>query len=101
MKGNMNANVISLSDAQMSALECCGLFECDDLNADEQVLRQAVEGRRLVVTDGNRDAIFRALTDWSNAEDEVAQDRSNEMAIFAGRASRALATVASKVLRSA
>lgn len=89
---------IRLSDAQISALECAGL----EPGEHDTVVRAWASRARLAFDLADRDALFSELTDLSNAEDATAeQERDRDMRKFARRASMALATVASKVLRAA
>ena len=90
---------IRLTDAQLSALQCAGLFERDDLTNDEDVLRLSVQEHYLVVSPNTREAIARALNELSNAEDAAAVEQRNELAIYAARAARSLSNLYSKVLR--
>jgi hypothetical protein len=101
VKETTGARTLRLTAAQLSALECAGLEErADDLEPDEQILRAAWRGRQLEVTDATREAIFRALTDRSNAEDADAQQRADAaIRRQAAGAAAALANLASAVLK--
>ena len=91
---------VRLSPAAVSALECRGLEEVDGV--EELAVKVAWEGSRLAFYEGEREALFSALNEMSNAEDAFAEERTHcpEMRKYAGRAARSLAAVAGKVLRA-
>lgn len=89
---------VRLSPAQVAALECRGL---EDPHDDGEVLL-ALAWRRggrtsLAFEPGERDALFVALCDASNAEDGHAEEKGCP---YARRAGASLGAVASRVLRS-
>lgn len=86
---------IRLTAAQRSALECAGLELAED--GPEVVLRAAWQGDRLVFDVRDREALFDALNDRSNAEDAQAEEQRDR---YARQAARSLAAVASRVLRA-
>jgi hypothetical protein len=90
-----------LSGPQISALECCGLEHPDD-DAERLLARcwAAGDRRALVFDPGEAEALWAALRDLSNAEDDFAEDRSQdrEMRRLAGRAARSLGAIGSRVL---
>jgi len=96
----MRRHTIRLSVAAVSALECRGLEEAID--AHDQAVKAAWKGSRLVFYGSERDALFEALNEMSNAEDAFAEERNHdpELRRFAGRAARSLAAVAGRVLRA-
>jgi hypothetical protein len=97
----MANTTIRLTAGQISALECSGVLELDEFDGPEMVvLAEAWQGRRLVVTEATRDALFTALTDRSNAEDATAQHGPAELRQAAAGASLALANLSTKVLRA-
>lgn len=91
---------VRLSPAAVSALECRGLEEVEGI--EELVVKTAWCGSKLVFFEGEREALFSALNEMSNAEDAFAEERTHcpEMRKFAGRAARSLAAVAGRVLRA-
>jgi hypothetical protein len=91
---------INLTDAQISALQCAGLFDepFDHETTDESVLRLSIAHDRLCVSDGTRDRIAAAINALSNAEDEAGKGK-DLVALHARRASRVLANLYLKVLR--
>lgn len=91
---------IALSPTQVSALECAGL-ECPDLSTDEAILADAWKGKSLLITAETREAIYSALNERSNAEDDFAEDSSKDVddRNNARRAARSLSVLASRVLR--
>jgi hypothetical protein len=90
-----------LTPAQRSALECAGL-EAPDGPKETALALAWKGGNALDYADADRDAIFEALTDLSNAEDAFAEDTSQdaEMRKHARRAARSLGAIASRVLRT-
>jgi hypothetical protein len=92
---------VRLSAPQISALECCGLEHPDD-DADRLVDRcwAAGDRRALVFDPGEAEALWAALRDLSNAEDDFAEDpsRDREMRRFSARAARSLGAIGSRVL---
>lgn len=87
---------LTLTPAQVSALECAGL-DLDDLEPSEVMVRDAWTGRRLTVTHATRDALADALHDLANAEDAQAEEQGDQAA---RGASLALTNLAGKVRRA-
>jgi len=88
---------LRLTPAQRSALECAGL-ELEPVSADEAVLQRClVEGRVLYIPAADREAVWRAVNELSNAEDAHYQATKDP---YAYRAASTLATLAGKILRS-
>jgi hypothetical protein len=86
---------IRLTRAQRSGLECAGLDVLSDPTPAEAALADAWCGSRLVVSEANRDLLFEAVNDRSNAEDAAGQDGD----ALAARAAKALGNLASKIVR--
>jgi hypothetical protein len=103
-----NVVAIKLTAAQVSALTCAGLLDDvwrdGDLTPEEEILRLSIQETRtgftLVVSANTRDTVAAALNDLSNAEDEASRGQANECAILTRRASRVLANLYGKVLRT-
>jgi hypothetical protein len=97
---------VRMSVAQQGALEQQGLDEPGlELEPDEKVLMRAWDGQRVLeFPERDRDRVWSAINDRSNAEDAQAiEDRRNghrEVAKFASRASRSLAALGGKVLKA-
>lgn len=51
-----------------------GAFTDSEEDTDLVILLQSWDGRALTVTDANREAVGRALTDLANGEDEIAEE---------------------------
>lgn len=93
---------IRLTTAQLSALECSGLFEGPDPDSnDERILREALtSGRLMEVTAESAEAILSALTNLANAEDYAAlNDSDPDMRRYARRAASALTNLSGKVAK--
>lgn len=95
---------IRLTPAQKSALECSGLYAIpfSDLDANEQVLRRAIQPGLLVlqVSGEEQETIASTLNDLSNAEDHWARYlKTDGGAKFARRAAASLAALMLKVNR--
>lgn len=88
------AGWLRLTDAQVSALECRGLEAPTD--AGEELVARCWTGGVLHFAEADREALFDALNEMSNREDAQHQLCDD---VFAGRAARSLAAVASRVLR--
>jgi hypothetical protein len=96
---------VRLSTAQISALECRPVQPGEALEPEDQVIARAVEagaGLALVFEDSEREALFSALVEASNAEDAFASFGSNDgdQRKAAGRAARSLAALSGRVLRA-
>ena len=91
---------VRISEAMQSALECRGLNEPADLH--DLAVAAAWKGSRLVFYEGERDGLFDALNEMSNAEDAFANDPAEdpEMRRYAGRAARSLGALAGRVLKA-
>ena len=85
-------SAIRLTPAQVSAIECRPLDE------EEAIIARCWQGGRLVFAPADREALYVALNEASNAEDADAGLRGDK---FARRAASSLATLAAKVLRAA
>ena len=100
---------IKLTNAQLSALECRPIGEafigCSG-DAEEEaahaLLCRTWTGPALVFDAAEADALFSALIEHVNAEDEYAQDKGNgeESRRFSRGASIALGNLAGRVLRA-
>ena len=89
---------VRITEAQLSALECAGLFEVPD-GPDEAALAAAIDGRRLVVTNETREALVSALIELCNGEDAIAEDasRGRDERRFARAATRSLTNLIEKI----
>lgn len=86
---------IRLTDAQRSALECAGLEPgAADLTPEDQLLRRVWHGSRLVFDPAERDAVWSAINERSNAEDGQAEETGDP---FARRAAKSLANLLPKI----
>ncbi len=91
------AITIRLTNAQTAALECRGLEAPQD-ELEELVARCWDQARgRLTFEPDEADDLWGILSEMSNAEDAQQQETGD---VFAGRAARSLASVASKVIRA-
>lgn len=90
---------LRLSEAQISALECAGLGLGDQPCPIEQAWTQR---DCLEFDPGDRDKLFSAITELSNAEDATAERFKHDppSAKLARQAARALGNLASKILRA-
>lgn len=59
--------VVRLTAAQLSTLECNGVFEADDMDDDHAVIRKAIEGDRLEVSE----TTIQAVLDLANGLDSI------------------------------
>lgn len=88
---------VTITKAQMAALEAAGIFECPDENHPPLIL--AIAGHKITV-DENRDLIARIVCDISNDCDELARCLNGDAAKWARADSRALTNLYSKILRA-
>lgn len=91
---------LRLTEAQTSALECRHFDLADPAEAELlEAWDQASE--TLTVTDANREALFEALNEASNAEDAGSQEAEDpQERRWAARSARSLSALASRVLRA-
>jgi len=95
-----NATVLRLTNGQQSALEC------RQYGGLEPVVVAAwdCERKTLTVAPGTRDDLYTEINDYSNAEDAHAtilqQEGERALATLTRRASRSLAALAGRILRS-
>ncbi|MGI9489329.1 MAG: hypothetical protein ACR2RF_26265 [Geminicoccaceae bacterium] len=89
---------VKLTDAEISALECNGVFE----DLEDRYLPGIVDGRWLHFTECAKEAIWSLSNDISNSEDAIAEDRSNdpETRRFARLAAAAMARLSFKVSKA-
>lgn len=90
--------VITLTAAQISALECAGL----DWESEPGPIERAWRTRgKFVFDESERESLFSAVNDASNSEDAAAQHVDDAtMRRQANNAAKALGNLASKVLRA-
>lgn len=92
---------IKLTEAQLTALDCAGIYEAPQSDV-EFLLAGSIQGRRLILG-GRRAEIARAICDLSNGNDDMARGRdvSGEQAAWARSDSRVLSALYAKILRAA
>lgn len=88
---------IKISDAAISALQCCGV-DCP-MDAQEEMLLASWSGNVIEFDLKDASTIWSTLNEFSNSEDAIAEDgtRDKEERKFARKAASALAVVARKV----
>lgn len=94
----MSLIIIKMTDAQLSALECGGIFE----DIEDRYLPAIINGKTLSFTECARDRVFEIITDISNSEDAMAEETSldSETRKLARRAAAAAANLGCKILRA-
>lgn len=89
---------VRLTDAQISAFECAGMEPgADDLTPEDQLLQRVWQGSRLVFDPADRDAVWFAVCERSNAEDGQAEETGDPLA---RRAAKTLANLLTKINRA-
>ncbi len=88
---------IKLTEAQMSVLECNGVFE----DLEDRYLPGIILGRTMSFEPEARDRMYEIINDISNSEDAFADDGCEDPVCrkLARSASRSASALASKVLR--